>query len=269
LTNQKGYRSFIVPDDVGGRFSVITDVGLFGLAVLGIDIEEFISGCKEMKMRTDSEDFWSNPAMMHASARYLAYTKGKKVEVVATNSSALYHIGRWMEQLFPESEGHKGKGMWVSPSLYSEKLHANGQMVQDGQRNILETFLLLKEHNNIVGIPLEADDSDGLNYLPNKGKNLNEINRIMMAGTAYAHFKGGVPNMTIEVPKRTAYHIGELYFLMMRSVALSGYLLSHNPFIQPGVEAYKKAIFALAGKPGFEKEGERILSEISDIKSSK
>jgi glucose-6-phosphate isomerase len=135
-------------------------------------------------------------------------------------------------------------------------------MVQDGERNILETFLLLKEHIHSVEIPLEADDSDGLNYIPAKGKDLNYINRVMMAGTAYAHFQGGVPNMTIEIPARSAYHIGALYMLMMRSVALSGYLLGHNPFIQPGVEAYKKAIFALAGKPGFEKEGEKIMDEI-------
>lgn len=252
LSNQKGYQTFIVPDDVGGRFSVITDVGLFGLAVAGIDIESFAAGFKDMKLRTDIDDFQENPAMLHAAARHIAYLKGKKIEVAASNSAPLYHICRWMEQLFPESEGHNGKGMWVSPSMYSEKLHANGQMVQDGERNILETFLYLKKHDNRVAIPRDDDDLDGLNYLPDKGRDMNFINSLVVKGPAQAHYNGGAPNMMVEIPARTAYHIGSLYFLLERSVALSGYLLGHNPFVQPGVEAYKQAIFALAGKPGYE-----------------
>ena len=261
LVRQKGYKSFIVPDNVGGRFSIITDVGLLGLAVAGIDIAEFVSGFKDMKLRTDTNVFWENPAMQHAAARHLAYTKGKKIEVVAANSAAIYHIARWMEQLFPESEGHGGKGMWVSPSMYSEKLHANGQMVQEGERNILETFLYLQNHDNKMDIPLEEDDFDGLNYLPQGRKNMNFINQLVVKGPAYAHYMGGVPNMTIEIPARTPYHIGGLYFMLERSVALSGYLLGHNPFIQPGVEAYKKAIFALAGKPGYEEFDKNITAK--------
>jgi glucose-6-phosphate isomerase len=265
LSDKKGYRSFIIPDNVGGRFSIITDVGLFGLAVAGIDIDEFVQGFRDMKRRTDSNDFWHNPSMLHAAARYVAHQKGKKIEVVATNSSALYHIGRWMEQLFPESEGHQGKGMWVSPSLYSEKLHANGQMVQEGERNILETFLYLKEHDNIIPIPFEDDDADGLNYLTEQNLDLNDLNKLVIHGPACAHFRGGVPNMTIEIPVRSAYYIGGLYFMLERSVALSGYLLGHNPFVQPGVEAYKKAIFALAGKPGYQEESEKIKKEIEHV----
>ena len=266
LASEKGYKSFIVPDDVGGRYSVITEVGLFGLAVLGIDIDEFTAGFRDMKRLTDTDCFWENPALLHAAARHLAYSKGKKIEVVASNSAALYQVCRWMEQLFPESEGHGGKGMWVSPSLYSEKLHANGQMVQEGERNLIETFIYLKNHDNTMTIPFDEDDYDGLNYLPEAGKTMNDINRLAVEGPAYAHYHGGVPNMTITVPARTPYHIGSLYMMLERSAALSGCLLGHNPFIQPGVEAYKRAIFALAGKPGFEEEGERI---IATIKSSK
>lgn len=262
LAEDKGYRTFDVPDNIGGRFSVLSDVGLLGLAVMGLDIISFVDGFKDMKRITDTDDFLNNPAMVHAAVRHSACANGKKVEVIASNSAAIYHIGRWMEQLFPESEGHKGKGLWISPSLYTEKLHANGQMVQEGERNILETFLLLEEHDNTIEIPPDADNRDGLNFLPDGGKNLNELNRLAMVGTAYAHYLGGAPNMTIHIPARNEYYIGQLLFMMERSVAISGYLLGHNPFIQPGVESYKKAMFALAGKPGYEKEGEKIREEL-------
>lgn len=262
LAEAKGYRTFVVPENIGGRFSVVSDVGLFGLAMIGVDLDSFLDGFRDMKKRTDNPDFWRNPAMVHCATRHIAYTKGKKVEVIASNSAALYNIARWMEQLFPESEGHKGKGMWVSPSMYSEKLHANGQMVQDGERNILETFLHLRNFDNKIKIPVDPDNADGLNYLPENGKDLNFLNSLALQGPAYAHFQGGVPNMTINIPERTSYHIGALFMMMERSVALSGYLLGHNPFIQPGVEAYKKAIFALAGKPGFEDAGREIAGEI-------
>jgi glucose-6-phosphate isomerase len=265
LAGQKGYRSFVVPDDIGGRFSVLTDVGLFGLAMAGINIHEFVAGFRQMKQRTDGDTFWSNPAMVHAAVRYLAHQKGKKVEVVATNSLAVYEITRWMEQLFPESEGHHGYGMWVSPSMYSEKLHANGQMVQDGERNILETFLRLVESDNTVVIPGDPDDLDGLNYLTDAGRDMNFVNRLVIDGPAYAHFNGGTPNMTINLPRRNAFAVGQLYYLMERSVALSGYLAGHNPFIQPGVEAYKKAMFALAGKPGREQDGRAITESIDAL----
>jgi len=258
LTDSMGYKSFIVPDNIGGRFSILTDVGLVGLAMAGIDIFEFAAGFRHMKELTDTDDFWSNPAMIHAAIRHLACRKGKKIEVVATNSTSIYQLTRWMEQLFPESEGHNGSGMWVSPSMYSEKLHANGQMVQDGERNILETFLRLAKSNNEIEIPSDSGDADKLNYLPNSGKNMNFINQMVIDGPAYAHFKGGVPNMTIDIPRCNAFNIGQFYYMMERSVALSGYLAGHNPFIQPGVEAYKKAMFALAGKPGYEDDRKAI-----------
>ena len=249
LANQKGYRTLIVPDNIGGRFSVLSDVGLFGLAVGGVDIAEFVAGFKHMKSRLANLEFWCNPAMVHAAVRYLAFKKGKRIEVIACNSTHIYQLARWMEQLFPESEGHKGYGMWVSPSLYSEKLHANGQMVQDGVRNILETFLCLDNHDNSVPIPPDPEDLDGFNFLSDRKADMNFLNKLVIEGPAYAHSQGGVPNMTIHIPRRNAFNIGQFYYMMEISVALSGYLAGHNPFIQPGVEAYKKAMFALAGKP--------------------
>ncbi len=252
MSDRKGYRSFIIPDNIGGRFSVLTDVGLVGLAMAGVDIEEFVAGFRNMREIALQDDFWKNPALIHAGLRHAAWLKGKKIEVVATNAVSLYGVARWMEQLFPESEGHEGHGLWVSPSLYSEKLHANGQAVQEGERNIMETFLLLLEHDNRIWIPATDDDLDGLNFLADQNSDMGFINRKVVEGPAYAHFKGGVPNIIVEIPKRNAYNLGQFYYMMERSVAISGYLLGHNPFVQPGVEAYKQAMFALIGKPGYE-----------------
>ena len=263
LAEELGLRSFVVPDDIGGRFSVLSDVGLVGIAMAGIDIREFVAGFAAMKRRTDGEELWENPAMVHAAVRTLAFRKGKKLEVVATNSAALSHVARYMEQLFPESEGHGGKGLWVSPSMYSEKLHANGQMVQQGERNILETFLRLGRHDSTVPVPHDPQNLDGLNYLPEAGRDMAFINGLVVDGPSYAHFQGGVPNMTVNVPRRNAHCLGQLYYMMERSVAISGTMLGHNPFIQPGVVDYKKAIFALAGKPGHEQEAERMKQEMA------
>ncbi len=265
LAVKKGYRTFLIPDNIGGRFSVLTDVGLVGLAVANIDIEEFVAGFRRMRNICMEADFWENPALVHAAVRHAAWLKGKKIEVVATNSGSLYYVARWMEQLFPESEGHEGHGMWISPSLYSEKLHANGQMVQEGERNMIETFLLLRKHDNRMEIPLDRDDPDGLNFLPERRLDMNHVNRKVVEGPAYAHFLGGVPNMTIEVPERNAFNLGQVYYMMESSVAVSGLLLGHNPFIQPGVEAYKKAMFALIGKPGYEDEARSIHQEIGKL----
>ncbi len=267
LADSKGYKTFVVPDNIGGRFSVLSDVGLVGLAIAGIDIFEFVAGFREMKKRLESSTFWSNPAMLHAAIRHLAFTKGKKIEVVATNSSAVYQLTRWMEQLFPESEGHQGYGLWVSPSMYSEKLHANGQMVQQGERNLIETFIKLIESDNEVKIPYDNENLDGLNYLPENNHDMNFINQKVVEGPAYAHFIGGVPNMTIEVPRLNAFNIGQFYYMMELSVALSGYLAGHNPFIQPGVEDYKKAMFAMLGKPGTERNRDEINRSIESFRS--
>lgn len=265
LADKKGYELFVVPDDIGGRFSVLSDVGLVGLAMANIDIEEFITGFKTMREITMSDDFWQNPALVHAAIRHAAWLKGKKIEVVATNSNSLMPVARWMEQLFPESEGHKGQGMWISPSFYSEKLHANGQMVQDGERNILETFLLLERHDNSINIPVDEENIDGLNFIPDNGHDMNYVNRKVIEGPAWAHYLGGVPNMTITIPERNAFNLGQLYYLMEKSVAISGYLLGHNPFIQPGVEAYKKAMFAMVDKPGYEDEAKKMAEETAKL----
>lgn len=252
MADRKGYRSFVIPDNIGGRFSVLTDVGLVGLAMAGIDIKEFVAGFRNMQEIALKDDFWQNPSLVHAGLRHAVWLKGKKIEVVATNAHSLYGVARWMEQLFPESEGHEGHGLWVSPSFYSEKLHANGQAVQEGERNIMETFLLLAEHDNQIPIPAAQDDLEGLNFLAEQNADMGFINKKVVEGPAYAHYQGGVPNLTLRIPKRNAYNLGQFYYMMERSVAVSGYLLGHNPFIQPGVEAYKKAMFALVGKPGYE-----------------
>ena len=261
LASQKGYRTLIVPENIGGRFSVLSDVGLFGLAMAKIDIAEFVAGFRHMRRITLVDEFWQNPALVHAAVRYAAWQKGKKVEVVATNSTALYGVARWMEQLFPESEGQAGHGLWVSPGLYSEKLHANGQMVQAGERNLMETFLYLKESDNTLVVPPDNDNFDGLNYLALKHTDLNQINRQVIEGPAYAHFRGGVPNLSVEIPRRNAFNLGQLYYLLEKSVAISGYLFGHNPFIQPGVEAYKTALFALLGRPEYEDQADRMKAE--------
>jgi glucose-6-phosphate isomerase len=265
LATEKGYQTFTIPDNIGGRFSVLTDVGLVGLAMANIDIGEFVAGFRHMRHITMTDAFWKNPALVHAAVRHAAWLKGKKIEVVATNSTALYYIARWMEQLFPESEGHEGRGMWVSPTLYSEKLHANGQMVQQGERNIFETFLFLLEHDNHIEIPRDETNLDGLNFLPDTGLDMNHVNAKVIEGPAYAHYRGSVPNMTIRIPRRNAFNLGQIYYMMEKSVALSGYLMAHNPFIQPGVEDYKKAMFALIGKPGFEKEAKTISENIQKL----
>ncbi len=266
LADEKRYKTYVVPDDIGGRFSVLTDVGLFSLAVGGIDIYEFVAGFRHMKKIVSTDNFMTNPSMVHAAIRHLAFTKGKKIDVVAANSASIYQLTRWMEQLFPESEGHEGHGMWVSPTMYSEKLHANGQMVQDGERDILETFIRLLNHDNSISIPSDQSNLDGLNYLSDGGKNMNFVNNIVVDAPAYAHFQGGVPNMIIDFPRRNAFNIGQLYYMMEKSVALSGYLMGHNPFTQPGVEAYKKAMFAMAGKPGSEKDKSTLDASIKRLK---
>ena len=247
-----------MPDDVGGRFSVLTEVGLVGLALAGVDLESFVAGFEAMRKRTETTEFWKNPALVHAACRVAAHNLGKQVEVVAANSTGLYHLARWMEQLFPESEGHEGQGLWVSPALFSEKLHANGQMIQEGRRNLIETFLCLEHPDNSLPIPDDPDNVDGLNYLSQRGATVEELNRLIVEGPAYAHFMAGTPSMRINIPRRHPYCIGQLYYLMERSVAVSGYLMGLNPFVQPGVEAYKKAVFALAGRPGYEEEGEAV-----------
>jgi len=264
MSSNRGYRAFVVPDDIGGRFSVLSDVGLVGLAMAHIDIHEFAAGFRNMREIVSADEFWRNPAQVHAAVRHAAWLAGKKIEVVATHAVPLYSVARWMEQLFPESEGHEGHGMWVSPSLYSEKLHANGQMVQEGERNIMETFLCLGSHDNRMPIPKTDNNLDGLDFLVQKGMDMNDVNRMVVDGPAYAHYHGGVPNMTIEIPRRNAFNLGQLYYMMETSVAISGCLLGHNPFIQPGVEAYKRAMFALIDKPGYEQASQDIRSRLKE-----
>lgn len=269
LATELGLKTYEIPEDIGGRFSVLTDPLLFSIAMAGIDLVEFWHGFKTMAELTSTHSFWDNMAMVHSLLRYIAHEKGKAIEVVATNSYYLLSIAKWMEQLFPESEGHEGKGLWLSPSLYTEKLHANGQMVQQGRRNLVETFLVLQNYDSKLEISPEERDIDGLNFLVERGiPELGMINNKAIEATAIAHYQGGVPNMTFYFPERRPFFLGQFYFLMEKSVALSGLLLGHNPFIQPGVEAYKRNMYALLGKPGTEeqiKEMQSIRSALEDI----
>ena len=262
LAREKGYRTFVVPGDVGGRFSVLSEVGLVGLAVAGVDLESLAAGFEAMRRRTETEEFWSNPALVHAACRFAAHAAGKQIEVVVANSTGFYHVARWMEQLFPESEGHEGQGLWISPAMFSEKLHANGQMIQEGRRNLFETFLNLQRPDNSLAIPPDPEDSDGLGYLSDRGAKVEELNTLIIQGPAYAHFQAGTPSLALNIPRRHPYCLGQLYYLMERSVAVSGYMMGLNPFVQPGVEAYKKAVFALAGKPGYEEQREAMGSAL-------
>lgn len=264
LATQKGYKTFIIPDDVGGRFSVLTPVGLLPLAVSGVDIEAFVKGFKNGRERfLLQSDFQNNPAMYYAGARHLLNTKGKVIEILADFEPDLHSIAEWWKQLYGESEGKDGRGIFPAAIDLTTDLHSMGQYIQDGERNLFETFLMVKDNSVIVNIPEDEQNLDGLNYLSALG--LGEINFRAYQGTALAHRDGGVPNMTIWIDEISAESLGELLYFFEIGVALSGYLSAVNPFDQPGVEAYKKNMFALLEKPGFEEETEKIIRNIEAI----
>lgn len=250
LAMDEGYKVFSIPEDIGGRYSVLTNVGLLPLAYYGIDIKEIINGAKgayDEYMRTP---FLENDAMLYAAIRNLAYRNGKTVEILGLFEPSLQYLGEWYKQLFGESEGKDGKGLYPSYNIYTTDLHALGQYVQDGQRIFLETFIHLKKASIDLDIPVEETNFDGLNYLTNLS--LNEINRRAKSGTIKAHASGGVPVIDICIPEVSPYNFGFLVYFMMLSCGISGYLLGVNPFDQEGVEAYKNNMFGMLGKPGYE-----------------
>ena len=259
MADDKGYRTFTVPADVGGRYSVLTDVGLVGLPLMGVDIKEFVAGFREMKARTEGDDFEANPAMLLAALRTLAYRKGKRIEMIATNSYALTGLAEWAKQLFPESEGHLLRGLFPSAGFYSRELHAVGQAVQDGERNICELLLELENPTTDLAIPQDDDDRDRVNHP--ELRSMGAFNRAMMEGTAIAHHYGGVPVTRILIPNRNAFCLGQVYFLMERTAAITGYLLDINPFVQPAVVAYKNLMNAVAGAVKMSPLVGRLLDE--------
>lgn len=247
LAGLNGYRRFIIPDDVGGRFSVLTPVGLLPVAAAGIDIDALMAGAQDMAQRTRQSKIEENPALLYAALRNILLRKGKAIEILANFEPNLHYVGEWWKQLYGESEGKQGKGIFPAAVDLSTDLHSMGQLIQDGTRNIFETFLIIQESEQKLTIPSTEDDYDGFNYLA--GKTLAYVNQKAYEGTAQAHADGGCPNMTIQVPQLSAYWLGQLFYFFEYAVGVSGYLLGVNPFDQPGVEAYKANMFKLLGKP--------------------
>jgi glucose-6-phosphate isomerase len=247
LADERGYRSFVIPEDVGGRFSVLTPVGLLPMACGGIDIRSLLEGARDQKEAVSGLDIENNMSYKYAALRNILYRKGKKIEILASFHSRLHYVDEWWKQLFGESEGKGGRGIFPASCDFSTDLHSMGQMIQDGERNIMETFLVIDKKGRSCVIPEDSDDLDNLNYLA--GREMDYVNRKAYEATAEAHFEGGVPNSTILLEDRSAYCLGQLFYFFQKAVAVSALVSGVNPFDQPGVESYKKKMFKLLGKP--------------------
>jgi glucose-6-phosphate isomerase len=244
-----GWESWVIPSDVGGRFSVLTPVGLWPLAVAGVDVRALVGGAAAMREACLTGDLHANPAHLYAATRYALYEQGFTTEVLASFDPSLRTVGEWWKQLYGESEGKGGRGIFPASTVYTTDLHSLGQYVQDGRRNLLETFMVVREDAPEVTVPADrGDGGDGLDYLV--GTPVDEINHKAFLGTRAAHVEGGVPCLTLEMDRVSATSIGALLYLFEKAVAVSGRLLGVNPFDQPGVEAYKREMFRLLGKPG-------------------
>lgn len=260
LATKEGYESFVVPDDVGGRFSVLTAVGLLPIAVSGADITALMDGAASGRELALNEKFEDNEAMKYAAIRNILLRKGKSVEVLANYEPALHYIGEWWKQLYGESEGKDQKGIFPAAVDFTTDLHSMGQFIQDGARIMFETVMNVEEARETITIEKEAEDLDGLNYLA--GKTMDFVNKSAMNGTILAHTDGNVPNLMIKIPKMDEFHLGQLFYFFEFACGVSGYILDVNPFNQPGVESYKKNMFALLGKPGYEEEREALLKRL-------
>lgn len=249
LATQEGYPTFVIPDDVGGRYSVLTPVGLLPIAIAGFSIRNLLQGAKEMRQALlNAPKFEDNPAMQYAAVRHALYQKDLTMELMTSFEPKLYFFIEWFKQLFGESEGKEGKGIFPAGAIFSTDLHSLGQYIQQGVRQMFETVLTVENAHHKVSIPFDEQNTDGLNYLQHRS--INEINHIAQQGTCLAHVDGQVPNIKISIPEINEYHLGELIYFFEMSCAVSGYMLDVNPFDQPGVEAYKKNMFHLLGKPG-------------------
>ena len=261
MAGEEGYKTFVIPDNVGGRFSVLTPVGLLPIAIAGFDIDRMIKGVYDMEMITGMEIVpKDNPVITYAIVRSLLYQKGKKVEILASFNPKLRSFAEWWKQLFGESEGKEGKGIFPASVSFTTDLHSLGQYIQEGERILFETVISVTESKKTAKVPASSDDSDELDYLV--GRKLDEINKMAELGTILAHTDGGVPNIHIEIPTLDEYNLGQLIYFFEKACGVSGYLLGVNPFDQPGVEAYKHNMFALLGKPGFEQEGEELKKRL-------
>ena len=263
LADEEGYETFVVPDDVGGRYSVLTPVGLLPIAVAGFNIRELLDGAIKMKSHIESSSsIDENPVWAYAAARNALYNTGKTIEITVNYEPKLYYMTEWWKQLYGESEGKDNKGIFPAGVGFTTDLHSMGQYIQDGLRNIFETVISVKKPNYELKVPLDEKNLDGLNYIA--GKPLHEVNHMAETGTTLAHVDGGVPNLRITIPNISENTLGQLIYFYEMGCAVSGYILGVNPFDQPGVEAYKKNMFALLGKSGFEKETEAIYRRLSD-----
>lgn len=260
LATEEGYETFVVPDDVGGRFSVLTAVGLLPIAVSGVDIDALMAGAAAGREAALAAPFAENDALQYAAIRNILMRKGKSIEVLANYEPSLHYVSEWWKQLYGESEGKDQKGIFPASVDLTTDLHSMGQFIQDGARILYETVLSIENPAEALQIQEEASDLDGLNYLA--GKDLNFVNGCAMNGTIMAHTDGNVPNLLIKIPQRDAYSLGQLFYFFEFAVGVSGYLNGVNPFNQPGVESYKKNMFALLGKPGYEDMRQELLKRL-------
>ena len=260
LATEEGYESFVVPDDVGGRFSVLTAVGLLPIAVSGADIAKLMEGAASMRELCLDKDFADNDSMKYAAIRNILLRKGKSVEILCNYEPAFHYVAEWWKQLYGESEGKDNKGIFPASVDFSTDLHSMGQWIQEGERSIFETVISVEKVNHKLEVPSDEANLDGLNFLA--GKRVDEVNKMAELGTQLAHVDGGVPNMRIVLPELSEYNIGGLLYFFEKACGISGYLLGVNPFNQPGVEAYKKNMFALLDKPGYEEESKAIRAKL-------
>ncbi len=260
LSNEEGYETFVVPDDVGGRFSVLTAVGLLPIAASGADITKLMEGAAEGRKLALENKFEDNAALQYAAIRNILHRKGKAVEVLANYEPSLHYVSEWWKQLYGESEGKDQKGIFPASVDLTTDLHSMGQFIQDGSRIMFETVLNVEEPRSRIEIKEEPVDLDGLNYLA--GKDMDFVNKSAMNGTILAHTDGNVPNLMVRIPEQNEFYLGELIYFFEFACGISGYLLGVNPFNQPGVESYKKNMFALLGKPGYEAEKEALLKRL-------
>ncbi|MDO4822580.1 MAG: glucose-6-phosphate isomerase [Bacteroidales bacterium] len=259
--DKEGYKTFVIPDNVGGRFSVLTPVGLLPIAVAGFDIAELLRGAQDMEKACDiSVPFAENPCAQYAACRNALYAAGKKIEILVNYQPKLHYVSEWWKQLYGESEGKDGKGIFPASVDFSTDLHSMGQWIQDGERTIFETVISVDAPNSSLAVPADEENLDGLNFLA--GKHIDEVNHMAELGTQLAHVDGGVPNIRITIPKLDAYNLGQLIYFFEKGCGVSGLLIDVNPFNQPGVEAYKKNMFALLNKPGYEAESKAIQERL-------
>lgn len=261
LADNEGYKTYVVPDDVGGRYSVLTPVGLLPIAMAGFDLDELLKGAREMKTAAEyTDDIRKNPVALYAATRNTLYNKGKIIEILVNYQPELFYFTEWWKQLYGESEGKEGKGIFPAGVSFTTDLHSMGQYIQDGLRKIFETVVSVEKPNKKLEIPKDKENLDKLNYIA--GKSIHEVNLMAEKGTTIAHVDGGVPNIKISIPQVNAESLGELIYFFELACAVSGYILGINPFDQPGVEEYKRNMFALLGKPGFEEETKHIRKRL-------